>query len=179
MDKAAVFVDLGYLNSITRNLGNLKINFEKLKTYFIDLSKEEFYRMYVYYCPPFQSNPPTPEEKLRKSNSDRFINMLKTIPRLEIRMGRLAKTKKGDYTQKRVDTYFAIDLVKLAIKSSIQKAILIAGDSDFVPPILEAKENDVIVKVVYYGNTVHDELLNACDERLEITAEILNELKFS
>jgi len=179
MDKVAIFVDLGYLNSITRNLSNLKINFEKLKYYFIDSSKEEFYRMYVYYCPPFQTNPPTSEEKLRKSNSDRFINMLKTIERLEVRMGRLAKTKKGDYIQKRVDTYFAIDLVKLAMKNSIQKAILLAGDSDFVPPILEAKENDVIVKLLYYGNTIHDELLDACDERLEITAEILNELKYS
>ena len=51
MDKVAVFVDLGYLNRITGKLDNLKINFEKLKTYFMDLSKEEFYRMYIYYCP--------------------------------------------------------------------------------------------------------------------------------
>ena len=89
------------------------------------------------------------------------------------------KTKKGDYIQKRVDTYFAIDLVKLSIKNSIKKAILIAGDSDFVPPILEAKENDTIVKLVYYKKTVQDELLNSCDECYEIDAEILTKWSFS
>ncbi len=178
MDKTAIFIDLGYLNSITKKLGNLKINFERFAQSFIDSSREELYRVYVYYCPPFQSNPPTAEERLMKSNLDRFLNRLKKISRFEIRMGRLSKTKKGDFVQKRVDTYFAIDLVKLAIKGSIKKAILVAGDSDFVPPILEAKENDVIVKVCYYENTIQNELLECCDESKEISAEFLNSVRY-
>ena len=177
MDKTAIFVDLGYLNNITKNLGNLKVDFDKLVKSLIQENKEELYRVYIYYCPPFQSNPPTPEERLRKSNLDRFVSRLKKIPRFEIRMGKLTKTRSGDFIQKRVDTYFAIDLVKLAIKNSINNAIILAGDSDFVPPILEAKENDVIVKLVFYRDTIQDELYDCCDERQEITAEYLNQIK--
>ncbi len=179
MDKTAIFIDLGYLNAITRKLGNLKIDFERLAKSLLDEKKEELYRVYVYYCPPFQGDPPTPEERLRKSNVDRFVYRLKKIPRFEMRMGKLAKTKSGDYIQKRVDTYFAIDLVKLALNRSIQNVIIVAGDSDFVPPILEAKENNVIVKLRYYRDTVQDELLQCCDERHEITAEDLNAIRSS
>lgn len=179
MDKTAIFIDLGYLNSITKKLGELKIDFDKFAKSFIDEKTEEVYRIYCYYCSPFQSNPPTAEEKLRKSNFDRFMRRLKNMPRFEIRFGKLTKTKRGDYIQKRVDTYFAIDLVKLAVKGIIKNAILIAGDSDFVPPIIEAKENGVIVKLVYYANTVQDEILECCDERQEITAEFLNKFKYS
>ena len=178
-EKVAAFIDLGYLNAITKNLGNLKIDFDRLVRYFIDASKEELYRAYIHYCPPFQSSPPTPEERLMQSNLDKFIKKLKNIPRVEVRMGKLTKTRRGDFIQKRVDTYFAIDLVKLAIKNSIKRAILIAGDSDFLPPILEAKENDVIVKVVYYQDTIQSELFEACDERQEINAEFLNTMRYS
>jgi uncharacterized LabA/DUF88 family protein len=94
-------------------------------------------------------------------------------------LGKLTKTKKGDYVQKRVDTYFSIDLIKLAIKRDINNAILIAGDSDFVPPILEAKENGIIINLKYYRNTVQDELLECCDEKSEITAEFLNKYKLT
>jgi len=179
MDKTAIFIDLGYLNSITKKLGELKIDFDKFIKSFIDDKSEELYRVYCYYCYPFQSSPPTAEQKLRKSNLDRFMQRLKKIPRFEIRLGRLSKTKKGDYVQKRVDTYFAIDLVKLAIKNIIKNAVLIAGDSDFVPPIEEAKENGVIVKLFYYRDTVQDELLDCCDERNELKAEDLNNFRYT
>jgi len=178
-DKVAVFIDLGYLNAITKNLGNLKIDFDKFIKCFIKENKEELYRAYIYYCPPFQGSPPTAEERLMQSNLDKFIKKLKNIPRVEIRMGKLTKTKRGDFIQKRVDAYFAIDLVKLAIKNSIKKAIFVAGDSDFLPPIIEAKENGVIVKVVYYQNTIQDELFESCDEREEINAEFLNTVRYS
>ncbi|MEK6913404.1 MAG: NYN domain-containing protein [Nanoarchaeota archaeon] len=179
MEKTAIFIDLGYLMSITKQLGNLKLDFDKFSKAFIDISKEDLFRVYVYYCSPFQGDPPTDEEKFRKSNSDRFMRKIKNLPRFEIRLGRLTKTKKGDYIQKRVDTYFSIDLVKLAIKKDIHNAILIAGDSDFVPPILEAKENGVIVKLKYYRDTVQNELLECCDEKSEITAEFLNSCRIS
>lgn len=177
MEKTAIFIDLGYLMAVTKKLGNLKINFETFTKAFIDSSREELFRVYVYYCSPFQSDPPTDEEKLRKSNTDRFMARLKRIPRLEIRYGKLTKTNSGDYIQKRVDTYFSIDLVKLAIKKDIQNAILIAGDSDFVPPIKEAKENGVIIKLHFYRDTAQTELLECCDERCEITPEFLNNHK--
>lgn len=178
MDKVAVFVDLGYLNKITSNFGNLVVSFEKLQKVLIDETTEQHYRTYVYFCLPYQSNPPTDDEKLRVSQNDRFIRRIKKIPHLEFRAGRLSK-KGISFVQKRIDTYFAIDLVKLSLQKTIQKAILIAGDSDFVPAIKEGKENGVIIQLLYYPKTVHGELLECCDERKEITPEFLQSVKKS
>jgi hypothetical protein len=41
MDKTAVFIDLGYLNSITKKLGEMKIDFEKFAKSFINPYNEE------------------------------------------------------------------------------------------------------------------------------------------
>lgn len=178
MDKVAIFVDLGYLNHITSQLGNLRIDYNKLSNHFLS-SEETHYRTYVYYCPPYQSNPPTDEEKLKKSKYDKFITVLKKMPRMEIRSGRLVKKSNTTFVQKRVDTYFAIDLVKLSLQKNIQKAILIAGDSDFVPAIKEAKEQGIMVKILYYPGTIHDELRECADEVEQLRLDTIKEILYN
>jgi len=176
VDKVAICIDLGYLNKITSKFGNIPISFELLKDELIDKKTERHYRTYIYYCPPYQSSPPTPEEKSKVSRHDKFIHKLKNIPRLELRSGKLSK-RGSSFIQKRVDTYCAIDLVKLSLMKYVQKVILVAGDSDFVPAIKEAKEHGVIVKLIYYPKAVHNELLECCDDKEEITQELLQKVK--
>ncbi|WGM90648.1 MAG: NYN domain-containing protein [Candidatus Bathyarchaeum tardum] len=59
----------------------------------------------------------------------------------------------------------------------MDKAVLITGDSDFVPAVNVAKEEG-IVTILYYSKKrvlyVHNELLECCDETYEITQEIIN-----
>ncbi len=178
MDKVAIFVDMGYLNKITSRNGNLKIDFNKMPSNLI-LAGEQHYRTYIYHCPPYQGNPPTADEKLRKSKYDKYIHNIAKGDRVELRSGRLVKKTPTLFIQKRVDTYFAIDLVKLSINRTIQKAILIAGDSDFVPAIKEAKEQGTVIKTFYCKHSIHDELTKACDEMGEITPELLQKLKYN
>jgi hypothetical protein len=75
---------------------------------------------------PYQSNPPTYEEKSRYSNAHKFIQSLKKKPRFEVRLGRLQKTHSGtgiEYSQKGVDVMLAVDLVKMSWDKQIQKAL--------------------------------------------------------
>jgi len=69
-----------------------------------------------------------------------------------------------------------VDLVQLSATKQINTAILLAGDSDFVPAIEVAKQHGVLVEL-WHGprsgaghTTVHNELWSECDEREEITA---------
>ncbi len=177
MGNTAIFVDLGYLSYITKRFGNTKVDYNKLPATVLDKTHENHYRTYVYHCPPYQGNPPTAEEKLRKSKYDRYIFSLSRTNRLILRAGRLVKKGNTTFIQKGVDTYFAIDLVKLSLRETIKTAILIAGDSDFVPAIKEAKEQGVVVKTYYYPGTVHSTLQQASDEMIEITPEFLQSIK--
>ncbi len=59
----------------------------------------------------------------------------------------------------------------------MDKAILVTGDSDFVPAIKAAKYAGVVI-ILYYsrglGVYAHDELLEAVDEKYEITQELID-----
>lgn len=58
---------------------------------------------------------------------------------------------------------------------TVQTIILVAGDSDFVPAIISAKQDGVIVKLYYSTiSYVHDSLMEVCDDRIEITKELLS-----
>lgn len=81
-------------------------------------------------------------------------------------------------TQKGVDVRFTIDLVSLATDKRIDKAILITGDSDFIPAIEYARNQNMKITVYYLqkGKTfVHKGLLYACDEHKQITEDLFKD----
>jgi uncharacterized LabA/DUF88 family protein len=100
---------------------------------------------------------------------------LKDTPRFLYRPGRLQRIG-GEFKQKHVDVHLSVDLVKLSCKHSIDKAILVTGDSDFVPAVDVAKEEGVVT-ILYYSNIppmyIHREILEKCDEKYLIDADIM------
>lgn len=66
-----------------------------------------------------------------------------------------------------------VDLVQLAAKQNIQEAILVAGDSDFVPAIRAAKSEGVLVKL-FHGAKPHNELWQESDERIRLDRKLIN-----
>lgn len=174
MDKTAIFIDGGYIASILKNL-NVKLDLIKLSNELCYDS--ERLRTYYYYCMPYQDNPPTSEQKQRYSNADKFIHSLRQKPRFEVRLGRLQRIG-GEFSQKGVDVMFAVDLVKMSWDKQIQKAIIIAADSDFVYAVQTAKEAGILTEL-YYSNTnpINDSLFNVFDERKPIDQKLLNKCK--
>ena len=60
-----------------------------------------------------------------------------------------------------------------------KKVILVAYDSDFVPAVQEAKNEGLIVYACFSritGTGIHDELHSICDDRIELTADILSKI---
>lgn len=133
-------------------------------------------RTYYYHCMPFQSVVPTPEERSRFAAMDAFIFNLKKLPRFQFRQGKLQRIG-NEYKQKRVDIWMAVDLVRMSSNRQIEKAILITGDSDLVPAIEAARDEGVVVVLFYSPDSRHDELLQACDERYEITRNLVEKTK--
>lgn len=120
--------------------------------------------------------PPTTEERNRFASMDTFIFNLKKLPRFQFRQGKLQKIG-TEYKQKRVDIWMAVDLVRMSSNKQIEKAILVTGDSDLVPAIEAARDEGVVVVLFYSPNSRHDELLQACDERYEITRNLIEKTR--
>lgn len=146
---AAVFIDGGYLDYV------LKGQFAQARIDYAALTRamagnDELMRAYYYHCLPYQASPPTEAEKARFASMQSFCNRLRRLDRFEVRLGKLAyrgldAVGHPIFEQKRVDSMLAVDLVLLAAKRSIRKAVLFTGDSDFLPAVWTAKNEGVIV----------------------------------
>ncbi len=177
MGRAAVFIDGGYFSKVLKYAFNEpQLDYEKFSDAICE--GDERLRTYYFDCMPYQSNPPTEEERERYARMDRFIYNIKRLRRFEVRLGKLIYIPAlQDYVQKRVDVLLSVDLVRMSWAHQITRAVLVTGDSDFVPAIAAAKDAGVLT-VIYYSTHPRvralDELLYACDERREITQDFIN-----
>ena len=133
-------------------------------------------RTYYYTCMPYQSSLPTDEERRRFSSMDKFVYTLKKLPRFEVKLGRLGCVA-GEYVQKRVDIALAVDLVRLSSSGAINKAVLVTGDSDFVPAIEASKDLGVLVELYFSPSSIHDELLSAVDQSFVIDDVLIKQVE--
>lgn len=171
MLRAAIFIDGGYIQSQIKQK-NFEIDYEELADYFLDPLREEvpldLLRCYYYYCPPYMSQEPTEGELKRMEIHESFVEDIESLNRWSMRLGKLQKRYEGKrefFEQKRVDVLLSVDMVRHSAAGHIQHAILVAGDSDFVPAVEAAKEHGVTVSL-WCGNfnTVHADLIKLADE---------------
>jgi len=172
--RTAIFIDAGYLDKVLKNEFNeARIDYSKL----IEEIKgnTELLRTYYYHCMPFKDTPPTEEQKTRFAQHQKFIYYLKQVSRLELRQGKLVK-RGEEYEQKLVDILLSVDLTRLSWTKQINMASLITGDRDYVPAVKNSKHSGVIVRLYYSRSAISGELLEACDERYEITQDMIDKV---
>lgn len=178
MDKAAVFIDGGFFGKVLLDFGSPQIDY----ALFSDNLCGEYrrHRSYYYDCLPYRSEPPTADEQERYSKKQSFIDKLQLLPRFEVRLGRLARRWNGGFQQKGVDVLFSVDVVQMCLTKRIDRAILVTGDSDFLPAVIAAKETEALIELYYYksptgrGPSTHDMLIKAVDERTLIDQDLIN-----
>ncbi len=183
LSKAAFFIDGGFFSKVLGDMGRPQIDYAK----FSDNACGQHQRLRTYYydCLPFRSDTPSIEEQRLYSNKQRFFSKLELLPRFEVKLGRLAPRGNDSYgkpifQQKKVDVLFSVDVVRMSWAKQIERAIILTGDSDFVPAVTAAKDTGVIVELLYYkspherGPSTHDELIKAVDERSEINRTLVD-----
>ncbi len=179
-DRVAVFIDGAYLDYVLRDeFNNTQIDYQALSREVVGDS--DILRTYYYHCPPYQGNPPTEEERDRYSRQRSFFTALERLPRYTVRLGRLEfrgndQSGRPRFEQKRVDILLGVDLVLLSAKQSISEAILVAGDSDFIPAVTIAKSEGILVKL-YHGARPHADLRQEADERIQITQSLVDTIR--
>lgn len=184
MSRTCAFIDGGYFQKVLeKDFNRPPIDFALLGPA-MAAGFEPFLRAYYYNCPPYQSADPTPKERQLVANADRFYYSLRKVPNLEVRMGRLAfrgvsqETGEPIFEQKRIDVQLAVDLLTLAFSRQMATAVLMAGDSDFIPAVNAAKDQGVRV-VLFSGqkNPAHRDLFAAADQRVVLNEAFITRVK--
>ncbi len=179
-DNTAVFIDGAYLDKLLAGplaVGDrpLLLDMKRLPAL---LAGAKPWRTFYYHAFPHVSDPPEPAEYAARERKAKFVGFLAREPRWVIREGvveRRGGHRPGDwvYEQKRSDVQLAVDLVRLAWRGEIARAVILAGDSDFVPAVEDAKAAGVRVAVRAWPGTIHDDLLKSVGDRTPLDAAAL------
>ena len=175
-NRVAIFIDGEYMRlTLATEFNRRRVDFQKLSAAM--KGDAEILRTYFYTCLPYLGNNPTAEDQERYTRAARFHDALRMLSRFEVRLGRLEyRGNDADgrprFEQKRVDILPGVDMVQLAARGHIQEAILVAGDSDFIPAISVAKSEGVIVRL-FHGSDCHDDLRREVDERISFDMDFI------
>ncbi|MBI1902192.1 MAG: NYN domain-containing protein [Planctomycetia bacterium] len=179
MGRIANFIDGAYFQFMLRDeFREAQIDFGKLAEKMS--GGKEVLRTYFYDCLPYQSPSPTDDERIRFGKRQGFHAALDRLPRFQVRLGRLEfrgykDNGKPIFEQKRVDILMGVDLALLAAKHQVTDAAVLAGDSDFLPAIIAAKQEGVVIHL-FHGQNPHRDLVRECDERTRITQDFIDSI---
>lgn len=190
-DHTALFIDAGYLDKLCQEVyavpsGGRKVPLAlDLKRFPAAIAPPKPWRVFYYYCLPYQDDPPLPAQHAAREAKARFIAFLGGLRGWVLREGRIEKRgapnrpDQAVYVQKRVDVMLAVDLVRLAWRQEMGRAVLVAGDADFVPAVEDARAAGVHVLLRYAPGTAHGDLVAACDEARPLTREELETIRLA
>jgi uncharacterized LabA/DUF88 family protein len=185
-ERTALFIDAGYLDKLVQHefaeqSGGRKVPLPlDLKKLPALLAGEKPWRVFYYYAMPWVSDPPLPAEHAVFQGKERFMAFLGRLKGWELRQGVVERRTSGKdvwFVQKRIDVMLAVDLVRLAWKGEIQQAVILAGDSDFVPAVEDARAAGVRVTIRYAPGTAHEDLVRACDQARSLSREELQTIR--
>lgn len=185
MENTVVFIDAGFLSKLSKHFGDNRYLIYDLIEFPKYLSKKQnlFCKKTFYYtAPPFIPNNPNQKEIKRKKDYDNFTAKLSKNKDFIIREGRCQRLKiEGEfiYKQKGVDTLAVIDLMNVLIDyPDVNKIIIIASDSDFVPVINDLRKRGIkIILYTYYERgrkanfSTSNELIKSCSKYIKLTEE--------
>jgi len=150
-----VLLDAGFLSKLSKHFGDgkyLKYNIIRFSKKIAENQNLSCKHLFYYTAPPFQCGKPTKEESDRYRKYEKFIKKLSKNKDISVREGRCQRLKINDkfiYKQKAVDTLVVMDMMKVPIEhKDINKIILIASDSDFVPIVKQLEKMGI--KTILY-----------------------------
>ncbi|MEK6859481.1 MAG: NYN domain-containing protein [Nanoarchaeota archaeon] len=187
MEETLVFIDEGFLDKLTKLLGNgIRLKFDKFEFAKKIAEKQNLIceHLFYYTAPPFQGTPPTKKEKSMKEGYDKFIFSLSKNKNITVREGRcqriISSNGKIDYNQKGVDVLLTIDLSHIKEDfPEIKKVVLISSDTDFCPVIkdIEKREDIEIILYTYFDKkrgskfSLSNELISCCSKYFKLTKQ--------
>lgn len=158
----------------------------KMQTKTGGCSQDVIFRILYYDCLPYGGVVKTYDGKDTIDYSQtkgffaqtKFLNELKRSEKFALRLGlisfdgwKLDQYKPGNYKpsfrQKGVDMKIGLDMAWMASRKSIDKLVLVAGDSDFISPMKLVRREGILIYLAPMKHKVKGELIEHSDYLLQ------------
>lgn len=162
-ERVMIFIDNW---NITRNFQNLNIDCDYKKF----LSKITKNRKLVMTCLYMG---------VKKPISKKDAIYLKYLKKVGIKpIVRAVKLSKGKIVEKRIDVLIAVDMIYNGCLNKFDKAILVSGDSDFLPAVVKLREMKKEVELWSFKSSLSQLLSNYLGKkRVFYIDDILDKIK--
>lgn len=170
---AYAFVDGGYFRVEGKNHGIAYPNPHSVLQYVMSTHVREMggyspttnsvftRRMYFYDATSPETGAPDP-------NVEKYWEAIEALHDTEVRLGAIRGKPRR---QKGVDILLAVDMLVGSFNSLFDVAILVSGDEDFVPLVVEVQRRGVSVVVAAAAPTTSSELRRVCDRYVDLSEQ--------
>ncbi|MFC1666160.1 NYN domain-containing protein [Nanoarchaeota archaeon] len=179
MEDVLVFVDDGFFGLVKKHFQKENKKSNKYLQTFRNICKNEklnLKHLFIYTCPPYQSPVPKKKDDFLMSKYQNMTKMLRKKKWITLREGRCQKyfnnQGKEDFCQKGVDALVIMDMYDIKENyPNINKIILIASDSDFVPVIEKMQQKGFKIFVYTYFDRKRDSIFSTSNHLLKTASK--------
>lgn len=167
MLKTALLIDGGHLRACAKNYARVDYNNDFIRSFAQGCFAEDEYcfRIYYYDSPQFRGKValPVSGDETTFQSSDKWLRDLSQLPRFAVRRGTLgfrgwkpknipiARKQLQDsdfapvFEQKGVDMRIGLDIALFSERQSVERVILVSGDTDMIPAMKQARKSGLEV----------------------------------
>lgn len=178
MEDTLVFVDDGFFGLVKKHFQEENGKPKKYLQTFRNICKKEnlnLKHLYIYTAPPYQSQTPNKTETFLMSRYQNMTKMLRKKKWITLREGRCQKIinehGKEEFSQKGIDALIILDMYDVKENyPNINKIILIASDSDFVPVIERMKQKGFEIILYTYFDRKRNSRFSTSNHLLKVAS---------
>ncbi len=156
-ERVAIFIDGANMFHASNYL-KLKIDYKKL----VEILRKDRWLLRAYFytgIPADRNLPPEIYQQFKKQQN--FLNELSNIG-IKVKTMPLKRTPEG-FIEKGIDILLATDMVSLAFRNAYDTAVLVSGDSDYVPVVEEIQALGKRVENATFKRESSFHLRKVCD----------------
>ena len=172
MKRVCVFVDGSNLYfALKRNNKPTRVDYHALSVAVTKAVADESELMRCFYYNAAWDPVNFPE---KAKGQQPFLDSLDRTPLLELRLGRIVKTREGGTGEKGVDVMMATDMVYHAARDFYDIAVVVTEDQDFAPSFERVKDLGKRVVFAAFPDAQSREMVRAADSVLDLGALTAN-----
>ena len=165
--RVCIFIDgNNFYFGVKEHIRRTHIDFHKLCLKLCG-SDRQLIRIYYYNAPVNRED----DEEMYK-NQQRFFNLLKRTPYLQLRLGRL-EHRDDHVVEKGVDVYLAVDMLRYAYNDVYDVGILISSDGDYAEAVNAVKDLGKHTEYAHFQTGQSKHLLDCADRHILMTNDML------
>ena len=149
MLKVAVFLDYANIEAASREAG-FEVNYSELLTYLAD-EREERMLIAAYTYVPI-------DPRLEHANDKKIESLWNCGYIVRTKTGTIA----GNSYKCNFDIEITLDIVRTALTMKPDIIVIVSGDSDFLPVVLDLREKGIRVEIASFGHSMSNILTRRC-----------------